>query len=123
MGIFTNFLEYFGTFTAFAAGVVLLTQVINDVFHVENKKVKKIISWATAIVLAVVGFVCQLGFFVDYGTVDMWQGWVMTAVTGLGAGVYANGIYGIEPIKEFVHWVFKFLEQWKKDGTEPEAKE
>jgi len=114
MSIFTNFLEYFGTFTAFAGAVVLITQFINDLFSVEKKIVKKIISWSTAIVMAVVGFVCQYGFFVDYGTIDTWQGWLMTVVTGLGAGVYANGIYGIEPIKKAVHWIFQFIQNIKK---------
>lgn len=115
--------SYFGSFTAFAGGVVVITQFLNDLFNFksEQKVAKKAVSWATAIIFAVIGFVCQYGFFADYGAINTWQGWVMTAVTGLGAGIYANGIYNIEPIKEAVHWIFKFIENWrKKDDTDKE---
>ena len=114
--------SYFGSFTAFAGGVVVLTQIINDLFNFkpEQKTAKKLVSWITAIVFAIVGFVCQYGFFAEYGTIDTWYGWVMTVVTGFGAGVYANGIYKIEPIKQAVHWVFKFIENWRNKETQPE---
>lgn len=118
--MFTNFLEYFGTFTAFAGGAVVVTQMANNIFHVENKTAKKIISWIVSILLALVGFICQLGFFTEYGTINMWQGWLMTVLTGLGAGLYANGIYGIDSIKEFIHWVFKFLETDNKQTSDDE---
>ena len=50
--------SYFGSFTAFAGGVVVITQFLNDLFNFkpEQKVAKKAVSWATAIVFAILVF-------------------------------------------------------------------
>ena len=110
----TTFLTYFGTFVLFATGVTLVTEFINDLFKVPSKpdakiSPKQIVSWVVAITGACLGFVLQLGFFADFGTVNQWQGWVMTAATGFGAGLAANGIYDINMIYEALQFIFRFL--------------
>ena len=115
----TNFLSFFGTFLAFVAGVTAVSEFVNDLFKVPSKpeakfmSPKQIVSWVIAVGGACLGFVLQLGFFADFGTTDMWQGWVMTGLTGICAGLAANGIYDINAVHDFLKWVFQFMNKPK----------
>ena len=105
----STFYEYFRTFAAFVGGIMLVTQFINDVFKINGKWPRRIASWVIAILGAVLGFYGQIGFFAEFGTPDQWQGWVMTVLTGFGAGVASNGIYGIDQIKKILQWIFQWI--------------
>lgn len=106
-----NFAEFFGTLAGFSAGVVVLTQFINTLFKVQKSGWKQAISWITAIVACVVGFLIHAGMFADYGALNEWQGWVKTIITGLAAGLISNGIYDIEPVRIIVEWIFSFIKK------------
>lgn len=115
----TTFLAYFGTFVLFATGVTMVAEFINDLFKIPSKpdakiSPKQIVSWVVAIAGACLGYALQLGFFADFGTVNQWQGWVMTAATGFGAGLAANGIYDINVIYEALKFIFQFLKPQTK---------
>lgn len=115
----TTILSYFGTFALFAAGVTIIAEFINDLFKVSSKpetriSPKQAVSWVVAILGACLGYALQVGFFTEFGTVDQWQGWVMTAVTGLGAGLVANGIYDVNIIQDALKFIFQFLKPQTK---------
>ena len=112
----TTFLAYFGTFVAFVAGCTAITEFINDLFKVPSKpnakfmSPKQIVSWVISVGLSCLGFALQLGFFAKFGTTDMWQGWIMTACTGIGAGLASNGTYDINLVHDILKWIFQFLQ-------------
>lgn len=95
-----DFLTGFSTLASFAALTVFVTTFVNSTFKVNSDRMKQVASWIVAIVLSVLGLVLQLGMFAGYGTVNEWQAWVMTAVTGLGAGLIANGLYKVPEIHD-----------------------
>mgnify|MGYP003306963989 CR=1 FL=1 len=103
------FTEMFATFAAFAAGTVVITEFINKLFKINNSTAKQIMSWIMSVGLAVIGLVCQFGFFTEYGTTADWHAWVLTIVTGIGTGLASNGIYDIKFVHEFVQWLFGFM--------------
>lgn len=111
----TTFLAYFGTFVAFVAGCTAITEFINDLFKVPSNpdakfmSPKQIVSWVISVGFACLGFALQLGFFAEFGTTDMWQGWVMTACTGIGAGLASNGVYDINVVHDVLKYIFQFL--------------
>jgi hypothetical protein len=102
-------MEYFGTFAAFVAGVVTFTEFFKKIFNVTKKGWMIAISWIISIVGAIAGFYFQLGFLTEYGTPDMWQGWVMAGVTGIGAGVASNGLYDQTIVEKIVEWIWSFI--------------
>lgn len=104
----------FATFVAFVSGVLLLTEAINNIFKVQKPMAKLIISWVMSLALAALGFYFQLGFFADCGTPDMWQGWVKTALVGLGCGLCANKMYDREEIWRLLEIIFGMF---KKKGV------
>lgn len=104
-----TFLVYFGTFAAFVAGVTTFTEFFKNLFKVTKKGWMIAIAWILAIAGSVAGFYFQLGFFAEYGTPDMWQGWLMTGLTGIGAGIAANGLYDQDAIEAIVKWIWSFM--------------
>lgn len=107
----TSIMTMFATFVAFVSGVIIITEAINKIFKIENKNTKLIMSWVTSIVMAVVGFWLQLGFFADCGTPDMWQGWVKTILIGLGCALCANKIYDRDEIWNLLETIFGFFKK------------
>lgn len=105
----------FSTFVAFVGGVIAITEAVNKLFRVENKRAKLIISWVLSIGLAVLGFVLKLGFFAEFGNPNMWQSWVQVALVGIGCGLAANKIYDRNEIWNLLEYIFSFF---KKDGKE-----
>lgn len=105
----TTFLQYFGTFAAFVAGVTTFTQFFKNLFKVEKKGWKIAIAYIIAVLGSLVGFYFQIGFLADYGTIDMWQGWVMTALTGAAAGTAACGFYDLDEVEKIVKWIWSFM--------------
>ena len=108
-----SIMAMFATFVAFVSGVIILTEAINKIFKIENKNTKLIMSWVTSIVMAVVGFWLQLGFFADCGTPDMWQGWVKTILIGLGCALCANKIYDRDEIWNLLETIFGLFKKKK----------
>lgn len=115
---FLTFIEYFGTFTAFVTGVVTFTEFFKKIFNITKKGWIFAISWGLAILGALGGFWGQVGFLAQYGTPDMWQGWVMAAVTGLGAGVAANGLYDQTWVEKMVEFIWSFIKPKTKTINE-----
>ena len=105
-------LNYFGTFAAFAGGVVVITKFLNEIFKITSKGWKQAMAWIVAIIMAVFGFYTQTGFFANYGSVNEWYGWVLTVITGFGAGLAANGLYDINYIRIALDWIAQLF---KKD--------
>ena len=103
----------FSTFVLFVGGVIIITEAINKIFKIENSRTKLIISWVMSIGLAALGFYFQLGFFADCGTPDMWQGWVKTALIGLGCGLCANKMYNRDEIWKLLEWIFSIFKTKK----------
>lgn len=99
----------FATFVGFVTSVVAITEFVNKLFKVENSKLKLIISWILSIGLACIGFVYQIGFFADCGTIDMWQGWIKTILVGFGCGLCANKMYNRDEIWSILEIIFSFL--------------
>ena len=108
MNIF-SFTQYFGTFAAFVAGVTVVTQFFKNLLKIESKGWKIATSWLVSIIGALVGFCFQLGFFADFGTPEVWQGWVMAGLVGIGGGVAACGFYDITVVEKIVKWIWSFL--------------
>lgn len=105
----TTFLQYFGTFAAFVAGVTTLTQFCKNLFKIEKKGWKIATAYIIAVLGALVGFYFQVGFLANYGAIVTWQGWVMAALTGAGAGTAACGFYDIKKVEEIVKWIWSFM--------------
>lgn len=104
-----DFFAYFGTFAAFVAGVTTVTQFFKNLFKIETKKWKIATAYIVAVVGAIIGFCFQIGFLAEYGTIDMWQGWVMTIFTGAASGTAACGFYDINKVEEIVKWIWSFM--------------
>ena len=110
----TTIMTMFASFVAFVGATILITETINKIFKIENSTTKLIISWVMSIGLAALGFGFQLGFFVDCGTPDQWQGWVKTALIGLGCGLCANKMYDREEIWRLLEMIFSIFTPKRK---------
>ena len=108
-------ISMFSTFVLFVGGVIAITETVNELFKVENKITKLIISWILSIGLSVLGFVLKLGFFAEFGDMSMWQSWVKVVLVGIGCALAANKIYDREEIWELLEYIFSFF---KKNGKE-----
>lgn len=106
-----NFTEFFATLAGFTAGVIALTQVAKNLFHIEKPVWKRMTAWIISILACIAGFVAQTGMFADFGPINEWQGWVKAIIVGITGGIVANGTYSIEFIKPIVHWIFQFMEK------------
>ncbi len=109
----------FASFVLFVGGVITITEMVNKLFKVNNKMAKLFISWSISLGLAALGFVLQLGFFADCGSIDTWQGWVKVALIGIGCALASNKIYDREEIWRLLELIFSFF---NKDGKEIRAK-
>ena len=107
----TTFMTMFATFVAFVGGVMLLTETVNKLFHIESATAKLIVSWVLSLALAALGFGLQLGFFAEIGDVNQWQGWVKTVLIGLGCGLCANKIYDREEIWRLLEAIFSIFKR------------
>ena len=108
-------ISMFSTFVLFVGGVIAITETVNELFKVENKITKLIISWILSIGLSVLGFVFKLGFFAEFGDMSMWQSWVKVVLVGIGCALAANKIYDREEIWRLLEYIFSFF---KKNGKE-----
>ena len=112
-------ISMFSTFVLFVGGVIAITEMVNELFKVENKITKFIISWILSIGLSVLGFVLKLGFFAEFGDMSMWQSWVKVVLVGIGCALAANKIYDREEIWKLLEYIFSFF---KKNGKEIRGK-
>ena len=112
-------ISMFSTFVLFVGGVIAITEMVNELFKVENKITKLIISWVMSIGLSVLGFVLKLGFFAEFGDMSMWQSWVKVVLVGIGCALAANKIYDREEIWRLLEYIFSFF---KKNGKEIRVK-
>ena len=112
-------ISMFSTFVLFVGGVIAITEMVNELFKVENKITKLIISWILSIGLSVLGFVLKLGFFAEFGDMSMWQSWVKVVLVGIGCALAANKIYDREEIWKLLEYIFSFF---KKNGKEIRGK-
>ena len=108
-----DLMTMFATFVAFVSGTIVITEAVNNLFKIKNSTAKLIISWVMPIILAVVGFVFQLGFFADCGTINEWQGWIKTVLIGFGCGLCANNIYDREEIWTLLKVFFPTIKKEK----------
>ena len=112
-------ISMFSTFVLFVGGVIAITEMFNELFKVENKITKLIVSWVMSIGLSVLGFVLKLGFFAEFGDMGMWQSWVKVVLVGIGCALAANKIYDREEIWKLLEYIFSFF---KKNGKEIRVK-
>ena len=112
-------ISMFSTFVLFVGGVIAITEMFNELFKVENKITKLIVSWILSIGLSVLGFVLKLGFFAEFGDMGMWQSWVKVVLVGIGCALAANKIYDREEIWKLLEYIFSFF---KKNGKEIRVK-
>ena len=112
-------ISMFSTFILFVGGVIAITEMFNELFKIENKITKLIISWILSIGLSVLGFVLKLGFFAEFGDMSMWQSWVKVVLVGIGCALAANKIYDREEIWRLLEYIFSFF---KKNGKEIRVK-
>ena len=112
-------ISMFSTFVLFVGGVIAITEMFNELFKVENKITKLIVSWVLSIGLSVLGFVLKLGFFAEFGDMSMWQSWVKVVLVGIGCALAANKIYDREEIWKLLEYIFSFF---KKNGKEIRVK-
>ena len=112
-------ISMFSTFVLFVGGVIAITEMFNELFKVENKIMKLIVSWVLSIGLSVLGFVLKLGFFAEFGDMSRWQSWVKVVLVGIGCALAANKIYDREEIWKLLEYIFSFF---KKNGKEIRVK-
>ena len=112
-------ISMFSTFVLCVGGVIAITEMVNELFKIENKITKLIISWILSIGLSVLGFVLKLGFFAEFGDMSMWQSWVKVVLVGIGCALAANKIYDREEIWKLLEYIFSFF---KKNGKEIRVK-
>ena len=115
----STIISMFSTFVLFVGGVIAITEMFNELFKIENKITKLIISWILSIGLSVLGFVLKLGFFAEFGDMSMWQSWVKVVLVGIGCALAANKIYDREEIWRLLEYIFSFF---KKNGKEIRVK-
>lgn len=115
----STIISMFSTFVLFVGGVIAITEMFNELFKIENKITKLIISWIMSIGLSVLGFVLKLGFFAEFGDMSMWQSWVKVVLVGIGCALAANKIYDREEIWRLLEYIFSFF---KKNGKEIRVK-
>ena len=115
----STIISMFSTFVLFVGGVIAITEMFNELFKIENKITKLIISWILSIGLSVLGFVLELGFFAEFGDMSMWQSWVKVVLVGIGCALAANKIYDREEIWRLLEYIFSFF---KKNGKEIRVK-
>ena len=104
----------FSTLAGVSAINVFITEAIVKSCKVTKNWVKQLISWATPLLLCVVGLLCQFGLFAEYGGVTDWHAWIYTVVTGLGLGLVSNGLYDIPFIQQFLEWLVKLFNKKKQ---------
>ena len=109
-----DFLGYFATFVAFVAGVTTITEFFKKVCNITKKGWMIGTAMIVAVCLSVLGYGLQIGFFAEYGTVNQWQGWIMSILTGAGAGLASCGLYDIDAIEKLVKWIWSFIKPKNK---------
>ena len=93
----------FETFAALVVGIPFVVEIVKRVFTPPEGFWTQFISWATGIVITVVGGLFELGFL---GGLIWWQ-WILV---GFLASLAANGIFDTQ----FPIWVLKKLGILKK---------
>jgi hypothetical protein len=104
----------FSTLAGVAAVNVFVTEAIVKGCKVTKDWAKQLISWATPLLLSIVGLLCQFGLFADYGPITDWHAWIYTIVTGLGLGLVSNGLYDIPFIQQILYWLVKLFNKKKE---------
>lgn len=104
----------FSTLAGVAAVNVFITEAIVKGCKVTKDWAKQLISWATPLLLSIVGLLCQFGLFAGYGPITDWHAWIYTIVTGLGLGLVSNGLYDIPFIQQFLDWLVKLFNKKKE---------
>ena len=99
----------FSTIAGVAAFDVAVSAWLIGICKVTKNWLKQLISWVLPVVICAIAYLLQFGLFADYGTIAEWQGWVLTAVTALGIGLIANGIYDIEFVKMLIEGIKKLF--------------
>ena len=111
----------FSTLAGVAAVNVFVTETIVKTCKVTKDWAKQLISWATPLLLSIVGLLCQFGLFAGYGPITDWHAWIYTIVTGLGLGLVSNGLYDVPFIQQLLDWLVKLFN--KKKALSPVLEE
>jgi hypothetical protein len=97
-----DFTSIFLNLTALTAFVVLVTDMIIRIFKTEKKLFKQITAWTLSVVMALAGFFLHQGMFSELT-------WWASVLTGIGAGVAANGLSTVDKVKLALDFILKYL--------------
>lgn len=96
-GIDSGLLSFLGTLAGVAAMVLPITGWIKTLLKLEDSAARWL-SWLIAVLLGGFGHFSNVGIFEDVGL-------LVSLLTGLAAGLIANGVFTIEIVKTILEWI------------------
>ena len=82
--------------------VLVVTDVIIRIFKTEKKIDKQITAWSLSIGLSLLGYFLNQGMFAELT-------WWASILTGIGAGLSANGLASVEKVKAGLDIILNWL--------------
>jgi hypothetical protein len=95
-----DFTSIFLDLAALVAFVVLVTDIAIRLFKTEKKLLKQITAWVLSIAISLIGLWLKQGIFSDLS-------WWAAILTGIGAGLAANGLATVDKVKLVLDWVLQ----------------
>lgn len=97
-----SILSIFLTIAGFIAGITAVTELLKQLFKITDDRWQQWTSWIVAVVLGCIGFATQTGIFAEFGTPDMWTGWVITVLSSFFCGLASNGFFDIKTVEAII---------------------
>ena len=119
--MYETLLTHFSSYAGISALVVLVTQMICNLFKVTGKP-KQYVSWGVSVL--VVAAAVLLGVYGNIGVFTGWcvsslYDWACSIAITIGCGLVSNGLYDWELIRTVLKWLGLYKET-KKLKTENE---
>lgn len=105
--MYENFFEYFGSYAGISALVILLTQVVCNLFKITGKP-KQYIAWGMSVVIVAIAVL--FGVYGGFGAFVGWKvtqliDWAQAIAVAIGCGLSANGLYDWDVIRAVLKWL------------------